>query len=114
MSPPGEGRWRGTFLWGLAVVLVATPVIGAAYPSALRIPRSSVGSAPTIPQALFSHRTHGTFGCFACHPSTFPQAPLGFTHADMSRGAFCGRCHDGHTTFAVAGAACERCHVPTR
>jgi c(7)-type cytochrome triheme protein len=114
MAPLERSPWRRTFLLGLGAVLVATPVIGAAYPSALRIPRSQPGHAPTIPAALFSHRTHGGFGCFACHPSTFPQAPLGFTHEDMNRGRYCGRCHEGGIAFAVAGTVCGKCHVPPR
>jgi c(7)-type cytochrome triheme protein len=96
----------------LGLLLLASPVIGAAYPSALRIPRKQAAHAPAIPAALFSHRTHGTFGCFTCHPSVFPQAPLGFTHGDMTEGRFCGRCHDGRVAFAVTGAACAGCHVP--
>ena len=56
------------------------------------------------PRALFSHRTHQSFGCYACHPSVFPQALVGFTHDDMREGKFCGRCHDGRGAFAIAGA----------
>jgi c(7)-type cytochrome triheme protein len=103
-----------SWVWvGVGVLLGAAPVIGAAYPSSVRLPRVQAGEAPTIPAALFSHRTHGSFGCFACHPATFPQAPLGFTHEDMRQGRFCGRCHDGHIAFAVAGRACGECHAPT-
>jgi c(7)-type cytochrome triheme protein len=104
---------RQKMLWlGLAALLVGSPVIGAAYPSAVRLPRATPGEAPTIAAALFSHRTHGSYGCFACHPSTFPQAPLGFTHEDMKHGRFCGRCHDGHVAFAVSTTACGACHAP--
>jgi c(7)-type cytochrome triheme protein len=116
---PGRGRLGlvgGLGVLGLCVALVrAAPVIGAAFPSALRVPRTAAGPAPgVLPAALFSHRTHGTFGCFACHPSTFPQAPLGFTHADMNAGRFCGHCHDGGIAFAVAGTACGACHATGR
>ena len=52
-----------------------------------------------------------SFGCYACHPSVFPQALVGFTHAEMREGQFCGRCHDGRTAFAIPGATCARCHV---
>ncbi|MBC8133282.1 MAG: hypothetical protein H7X95_09910 [Deltaproteobacteria bacterium] len=114
-------------LWGLGALLIASPVIGAAYPAVMRIPRrQSSPAGPTsspvpspstsrsLPQALFSHRTHGNFQCFACHPGTFPQEPLAFTHEDMNRGRFCGRCHDGGIAFAVTGTACGGCHVPSR
>jgi c(7)-type cytochrome triheme protein len=101
--------------WALALAFVlaaATAAVAAAYPSALRIPRREPGQAAAIPEALFSHRTHGAFGCYSCHPSTFPQSAFGFTHEDMSKGRFCGRCHDGRVGFAIAGTACARCHVP--
>lgn len=69
---------------------------------------------PTLPRALFSHRTHGAFGCFVCHPAAFPQAPLGFTHADMNEGRRCGHCHDGTVAFGLAGTDCGKCHAPGR
>jgi len=88
--------------------------LAAAFPAVLRIPPRDPGAARTLPPASFSHRTHQSFGCYACHPSTFPQAPLGFTHADMRAGRFCGQCHDGRIGFAIAGAACGGCHATSR
>ena len=106
---------RGWRAWiAAAVVLAAATALAAAYPATLRIPRREAGRAPAVPEAMFSHRSHDAFGCFACHPGTFPQAALGFTHDEMNKGRFCGRCHDGQVSFAVAGTACARCHVPTR
>lgn len=115
-ATPARRRRRGG-AWGIPLaVLLAAPVLAAAYPSALRIPREKGEEArmPTLPQALFSHRTHASFACFVCHPSTFPQAPVAFTHADMNEGRRCGHCHNGTVAFAVAGTACERCHAPGR
>lgn len=108
------GRRRFGWLIGIAVVALGAPVIGAAFPAVLRIPRDETGQANPLPRALFSHRAHGAFGCFACHPSTFPEIPIAFTHAQMGQGRFCGHCHDGHTAFAVVGTTCGTCHVPTR
>jgi c(7)-type cytochrome triheme protein len=102
-------RWLG-----LALLLVAASAAAAAFPAALRIPRREAGRAAALPEALFSHRSHGAFGCFGCHPATFPQSAVGFTHDDMNKGRFCGRCHDGRVGFAIAGAACARCHVAAR
>lgn len=96
------------------VGLGASVALAAAFPAVLRIPRKASGAPPVPPPALFSHRTHGAFGCYACHPSVFPQALVGFTHAEMRDGHFCGRCHDGGTAFAIEGAACARCHVDAR
>ena len=97
---------------GAGLLFVTTAAVAAAYPAVLRIPRREPGRMPSLPEALFWHRTHGAFGCYGCHPSTFPQAAVGFTHDDMNKGRFCGRCHDGQVAFAVAATACVRCHVP--
>jgi len=101
---------------GLAVVLgvlLSSVALGAAFPAVLRIPRRNPG-VTVPPAALFSHRTHQSFGCYRCHPSVFPQALVGFTHEEMQDARFCGHCHDGRTAFAIAGAACARCHVDGR
>jgi len=98
---------RLTVALGLAS---ATAALGAAFPAVLRIPRRP-SAAAVPPRALFSHRTHQSFGCYGCHPSVFPQAPLAFTHDEMREGKFCGRCHDGSVAFAIPGATCARCHV---
>ncbi len=109
MSAGVRRRWPAVAL-GVALSSIA---FGAAFPAVLRIPRRNpIVTVPT--PALFSHRTHQTFGCYACHPSVFPQAPAAFTHAEMGEGKFCGHCHDGRTAFPIAGAACARCHVDGR
>jgi len=94
-------------------LLLSSVAVGAAFPALLRIPRRHPNvSVP--PRALFSHRTHQTFGCYACHPAVFPQALVGFTHDEMQAGKFCGHCHDGRTAFAIPGTDCGRCHVDGR
>jgi c(7)-type cytochrome triheme protein len=95
----------------LGLVLLSSVALGAAFPAVLRIPRRNPGAAAVPPRALFSHRTHQSFGCYACHPAVFPQAAVGFTHAEMQDGKYCGRCHDGRIAFPIPGAACGRCHV---
>jgi c(7)-type cytochrome triheme protein len=112
MSARPRARW--TWTAALAVACLSPVVLAAAFPAVLRIPRQSPGASAVPPRALFSHRTHGDFGCYACHPSVFPQAPVGFTHAQMRDARFCGRCHDGTTSFAIEGAPCGRCHVDAR
>jgi c(7)-type cytochrome triheme protein len=109
-------RRRARVLLVLALAL-GTPValaFGAAFPAALRIPRRDPAGAPALPRALFSHRMHDAFGCYACHPSLFAQAPVAFTHDDMRAGRACARCHDGQRTFAIAAVPCGGCHVPAR
>ena len=110
MRVPPRSRRLGVVL----ALLVSSAALGAAFPAVLRIPRRDPGVAYPA-RALFSHRSHATFGCYACHPSIFPQQTLvGFTHQEMSEGKFCGRCHDGRTAFAIPGTACTRCHVDAR
>ena len=98
-------------LVGAFVLLASSVALAAAFPAVLRIPRRDP-SVPYPPRALFSHRSHASFGCYACHPAIFPQqTPVAFTHQEMSEGKFCGRCHDGRAAFAVPGTPCARCHV---
>jgi c(7)-type cytochrome triheme protein len=113
MSGGRRARWPRAAVLAFAACL-SPVVLAAAFPAVLRIPRRSSGAPVVPPRALFSHRTHGSFGCYACHPAVFPQASFGFTHAEMREGRFCGRCHDGGTSFAIEGAACARCHVDAR
>lgn len=104
---------RARRLAAVLALLLSSAALAAAFPAVLRIPRRNPG-VTVPPQALFSHRAHATFGCYACHPSVFPQAPLAFTHAEMQEGRFCGRCHDGQRAFAIPGTDCARCHVDGR
>jgi c(7)-type cytochrome triheme protein len=94
-----------------ALLLSSAAALAGAFPAVVRIPRRDPSALPSLPPALFSHRTHGSFGCYACHPAIFPQAPIGFTHEEMRGGRFCGRCHQGRTAFAIEGAGCGGCHV---
>ena len=97
-----------------SVLLIAGPVLAAAFPSVVRIPAAKPRSDGAIAPALFSHKTHGGFTCAGCHPAVFPQTAVGFSHDQMKQGRFCGGCHDGELAFAIQGAVCARCHVPTR
>jgi len=107
---------RRAVQWLLAIALsgLGALALAAAFPAVLRIPPRDPGATRSLPAASFSHRAHQSFGCYACHPSLFPQAPRGFTHEEMRAGRFCGQCHDGRTAFAIAGAACGGCHAPAR
>jgi c(7)-type cytochrome triheme protein len=94
-------------------VLAGVPLVAVALPAVVRIPKVKPHpeGAPQD-EALFSHRAHGRFTCYSCHPSVFPQAPLGFTHEEMRRGEFCGHCHDGTRATAVLSMPCVSCHEP--
>jgi c(7)-type cytochrome triheme protein len=99
---------------GWLSLLVSSVSFAAAFPALVRLPRRDPARSPGLAPALFSHHAHRDFVCLTCHPATFPQAPLAFTHEDMRAGRYCGRCHDGGTGFAIEGARCESCHVPAR
>jgi c(7)-type cytochrome triheme protein len=67
----------------------------------------------------FRHATHvdGTKpDCTTCHPRLFsilpasaPRAVLALKHADMEKGAACGKCHDGKSAHSFED--CATCHV---
>jgi c(7)-type cytochrome triheme protein len=99
----------------VAVLLFAVPASVISMPESVRIPivkEHGTGDPPDA--ALFSHWTHAQYHCYECHPSIFPQRKLGFTHADMGRGRFCGACHDGQRAWHFENdpsVSCETCHV---
>jgi c(7)-type cytochrome triheme protein len=101
---------RGAALALLGLLAAGASVVALALPDTVRIPQVKP-RASTPPGALFSHVAHGTYRCYACHPSVFPQALQAFTHADMNAGRFCGSCHDGHEASAVNRTPCESCHA---
>ena len=104
---PPELRWLHAL--GVAGASVLAAWLSSAVPARLRIPQLAQRSAP--PAAQFSHVQHGQLQCYVCHPSVFPQAPLGFSHAEMKQGRYCGACHDGIAAAAIARMACEDCHA---
>ncbi len=107
MSPSRHRRLIAACV--LATVLFAPPLLAVMTPQDVRIPQLAPRKLP--PPALFSHWRHNTQHCYACHPSMFPQAPVGFTHQQMEQGLFCGACHDGRAATGVTAMRCEACHV---
>lgn len=107
--------WKAYLL--AACVFVGGPAVALGVPDKIRIPIAKPHGAGEPPDsALFSHWQHDFYSCASCHPSTFPQRKLGFTHAEMEQGRFCGSCHDGQIAFSpkTKGIDCETCHVPTK
>jgi c(7)-type cytochrome triheme protein len=103
---------RAPALVGLVVLVMLVAVAGFALPGRLRIPKLAPHPPGTpAAAALFSHVRHAAMPCYMCHPSIFPQAPLGFTHAEMRQGRYCGACHDGLEASAIEKLACQECHV---
>ncbi|MBN8228607.1 hypothetical protein JYK02_13930 [Corallococcus macrosporus] len=100
------GWWRAGLV---LLLLLTTPIFAVNSPQDVRLPPLKERAAPA--PALFSHWGHGSMHCYSCHPGTFPQAPLGFTHQDMREGRYCGRCHDGRAARAQTSMNCEACHA---
>ena len=101
----------------LVALCIGAPAVALGVPERVRIPHVREHGAGNPPDsALFSHWAHDTFTCVSCHPSTFPQRKLGFTHSDMEAGRFCENCHDNRHAFAPKDKKikCETCHVPTK
>ncbi len=95
-----------------AMGVLAFSVAALALADRLRIPKARThpeGAPQTA--AVFSHWKHSAARCFVCHPGVFPQEPVGFLHADMNAGRFCGRCHNGREAKPVSAFACEACHA---
>jgi c(7)-type cytochrome triheme protein len=67
----------------------------------------------------FRHATHVDASkpdCTTCHPTLFGILPpskartaLPLKHADMEKGAACGKCHDGKSAHAFED--CASCHA---
>lgn len=99
--------------WVLLGALLGAPLAAVALQAPTqdvrieRVPEARKGP----PNAHFSHWEHNQQHCYACHPSVFPQANEGFTHADMKAGRACGACHDGTAAVAISSLKCETCHV---
>jgi c(7)-type cytochrome triheme protein len=66
----------------------------------------------------FRHLTHvdgAKPDCTTCHPALFSILPsatrraLALKHADLEKGAACGRCHDGKSAHGFED--CATCHA---
>jgi c(7)-type cytochrome triheme protein len=99
-------------LAAFAAAIVAGIPNASSMPDAVRIPivKPHPRGAPSA-AARFRHSTHAQQGCYACHPGIFPRYPLGFTHAEMNEGRYCGSCHDGSGARSVLEMNCETCHA---
>jgi c(7)-type cytochrome triheme protein len=108
---------RSGWALGAAVALAAVATawwapVATSMPNTVVIPiaKPHPGGFPAR-AAIFDHSSHQQFVCYACHPTLFPRYLLGFTHAQMNEGLYCGGCHDGRAASAITGQTCETCHV---
>lgn len=72
-----------------------------------------------VKAVLFSHKVHAEdlgMGCDSCHDGIFQMASLtvqkeaDFTMEGLSKGKYCGACHDGSMAFD-SDSQCARCHI---
>ncbi|NTW59083.1 MAG: hypothetical protein HGA43_07945 [Nitrospirae bacterium] len=67
-------------------------------------------------RVLFKHESHVNnkgFKCSDCHYKTFQMGGTSYKieMSALTKGAFCGNCHDGTKAFDVKDAnSCKRCH----
>ena len=67
-------------------------------------------------QVVFSHDRHvkgKALKCTDCHYKVFQMAggPLKTEMSSMSKGEFCGACHNGEKAFSVKDSkSCSKCH----
>jgi c(7)-type cytochrome triheme protein len=65
---------------------------------------------------VFKHESHVSykgFKCSDCHYQTFQMGGTSYKieMSALTKGAFCGKCHDGKRAFDVKDAnSCKRCH----
>lgn len=120
LSPhgPPSGARQGTLTLMLTAGVAATLLSASllAIPIEVRVPIvKEHGRADPPAAGLFSHWRHDQYQCLDCHPALFPRARVGFTHAQMDEGRFCGACHDGKAAPPTSGAraTCKTsCHQP--
>jgi c(7)-type cytochrome triheme protein len=96
----------------LAVVVALAPLAVGATVGGGDVAFSPKGAGAVV----FKHESHVSykgFKCSDCHYKTFQKGGTSY-HIDMSaltKGAFCGKCHDGQKAFDVKDAnGCKRCH----
>ena len=98
--------------FGLTAAILASPL--PRLPKDLALPRG-VDSPGVV---TFRHLAHvdGTKpDCTPCHPGLFSILPsagrkaLALKHADMEKGAACGKCHDGKSAHGFED--CATCHA---
>jgi c(7)-type cytochrome triheme protein len=101
--------WAGLFLAGAIVLspLTALPKVGG---GDIEFKPKGAG------MVTFKHEQHVNykgFKCADCHYKTFQMGGTSYK-MDMSaltKGAFCGKCHEGTKAFDVKDAnSCKRCH----
>jgi c(7)-type cytochrome triheme protein len=70
-------------------------------------------TANGVSAVVFPHWKHRIrFKCYACHPQPF-EMRAGANDISMNElrsGNYCGRCHDGRTSFPIGFDTCRTCH----
>jgi c(7)-type cytochrome triheme protein len=77
------------------------------------ITMNRISTANGVPAVVFPHWKHRIqFRCYACHPDVFEMqsGTNEITMETLREGAFCARCHDGRTAWAISFDTCRVCH----
>jgi c(7)-type cytochrome triheme protein len=105
------------FLVASFLLLLVLPVAGRDLPK-LPADREVPRGTDSPGKVVFSHKSHVDSSrpdCTTCHSDPFRILPakagapaLVIRHADMEKGKYCGRCHDGKSAFGFDD--CTMCH----
>ena len=106
---------RAALAIAAAAILLGAPMGEArAAQGDITMKRASANSASSsIPPCVFPHQLHRVlFKCYVCHDSIFKMkvGANAVTMSEMSKGKFCGACHNGRTAFGSSFSTCTRCH----
>jgi c(7)-type cytochrome triheme protein len=102
----------------LLLVLFAFFWLTFGIPTSFAVPGDIIFSNPPpgsggISQAFFPHWIHRIrYRCYVCHNKLFTmkKGSNPISMAKISRGEYCGACHNGKIAFNVEFQSCARCH----
>lgn len=100
--------WIGLLLTAVALVPFD---VAAEYGDIVFVRKVKEGNE--YPPATFPHYVHRMqFKCYVCHDAIFEmKAGANDVHmADISKGKFCGTCHNETIAFGPTFESCQRCH----
>ena len=110
-------RYAAACLMVAAIGLAATAAAQSKLPK-LPAPYTFAQTGDSPGKVTFNHASHvdeSAPSCTSCHPKAFSILKAGaaadgkpITHAAMDKGASCGACHNGKTSFGFDD--CTLCH----
>ncbi len=109
-------------IWRVVLIstcIVCLMVLGVAYAQQKKVGGGDItfkAKGSNLGPVIYSHENHVNTAknkCTDCHTKIFPmkKQDLKITQDSLTKGMFCGACHDGKKAFSVAAQAdCTKCH----